>query len=134
MAVLPLGLASIHITEKLRWYEARRNLWLVAVAALGAFATACALLTLNRNTGDMNSFVSPEVGFFAEYARNLLQMAFLTFFLVSTAYLLHCTEWVLTRLGRKVYMDELFSRLLALAVFAAATTICYLALILLFTA
>jgi hypothetical protein len=123
MAVLPLGLASIHITEKLRWYESKRNLYLVAAAAFAAFATACALLALH----DGKPFSA------GGYARNLLQMAFLTFFLVAAAYLLHCTEWVLTRLGRKVHMDELFSRLLALGVFAAATTVCYLALALLFT-
>jgi hypothetical protein len=134
MAVLPLGLGSIHITEKLRWYESKRSLWLVAAAASGAFATACALLTIHSRAGDMNSFGSPETGFFATYARNLLQMAFLTFFLVAAVYLLHCTEWVLTRLGRKVYMDELFSRLLALGIFAAATVLCYLALTLLLAA
>ncbi len=134
IAVLPLGLGSIHVTEKLRWYEAKRSLWLAVAASLGAFATACALLTLHRNSGDMNSFVSPEGGFLAGYARSFLQMAFMTFFLVAAAYLLHCTEWVLTRLGRKVYMDELFSRLLALGIFAACAVVSYLALALFFGA
>ena len=123
MAVLPLGLGSIHITEKLRWYEARRSLWFAAAAAFAAFATASALLALH----------SEEPFSLGGYARILVQMAFLAFFLVAAAYLLHCTEWVLTRLGRKVYMDELFSRLLALGIFAAATTISYLALALLFS-
>jgi len=130
MAVLPLGLGSIHVTEKLRWRESKRGLRLAAAAALIAFAAACALLALHRKSrgGDTALFLSPE------FARTLLQMAFLTYFLVAAAYLLHCTEWVMTRLGRKVFMDELFSRLLALGIFAACAVACYLALALLFGA
>jgi hypothetical protein len=124
MAVLPLGLGSIHVTEKLRWRESRRGLRLAAAAALVAFCAGCALLALHHD----KPFSA------GGYSRTLLEMAFLTYFLVAAAYLLHCTEWVMTRLGRKVFMDELFSRMLALGIFAAAALACYLALALLFGA
>jgi hypothetical protein len=118
LAVLPIGLGSIHVTETLRWHEPRRGLWKVALAADTTFAGACALLLLYGGTPFS----------LAAYLQTILQMIFTAFFLAALAYLLHCIVWVLTRLGRRVYLDELFSRLLALAVFAVLDAGAYIAL------
>jgi len=108
VAILSLGLASIYIAERLRWRESRRGFALIALLACTVFAAACALLHLHGR----GSFAA------AGYAKTLLQMAFAAYFLVSLSYLFHCVEWVLTRIGRRVFLDELLSRILALAVFA----------------
>ena len=119
MAVLPVGLGSIHVAETLRWYEPRRGLWRIAIAADSAFFAACALLMLHR--GD--AFTA------GGYFLTVFQMLFAAYFLVALAYLLHCVTWVMDRLGRNVHLDELFSRLIALAIFAAVDVVVYLAML-----
>jgi hypothetical protein len=118
LAILPLGLGSIHVAEKLRWYEQRRGLWKVATASGGAFACVCAFLLLY-------SGAAFTVG---AYLKTLLQMLFATYFPVALAYLLHCVVWVVTRLGRRVFLDELFSRVLVFAIFGAVDLGAYLIL------
>ena len=118
MAILPLGLGSIHLAETLRWYEPRRGLWKAALAADGTFIAACVLLTLRR----LEHFS------FSVFFEIVLQMMLAAYFLVALAYLLHCVVWTTTRLGRRVFLDELFSRVLVFALFAAADACAYLAL------
>jgi hypothetical protein len=122
LSILSLGLSSIHAAEKLRWFEPRRGLWKIAAAAVSIFAVACALLMLHRGIP-----FGP-----AAYFQTLLRMLFLTYFLVALTYLLHCMEWVITRLGMRVHLDELFSRLLTLAVFTAFALTACLALLIFF--
>jgi hypothetical protein len=109
-AILPLGLGSIYVSETLRWHAPRRCLAVAIPGMLIAFSFFCAALTLHR-------YARLEVSLLLKTA---LQMVFAAYFLVALAYLLHCVTWAVTRLGRNVHMDELFSRMLALAIFSAA--------------
>jgi hypothetical protein len=122
LAVLPMGIASIHVAEKLRWYEPTRGIWLIAIAADSTFVVTCILLTFHRS----ESFT------LSAFFKTLLQMLFVTYFLTSLAYLIHSGAWVLTRLGRQVHMDELFSRLIVFGVFAVVDLAAFLALFLIF--
>ena len=122
LAILPLGLGSIHTAEVLRWYEPRRGLRLIVPGSFAAFACACALIVLYRGV---------PFGF-DTYLETVVQMAFATYFLVALVYLLHCVAWVITRLGRRVPMDELFSRLVVLTVFSLVDLGAYLVLVLAF--
>ena len=102
----------------MRWYEPRRGLWKVVITSGGAFACVCALLLLYS-----------KAAFTVEaYLQIVLQMLFATYFPVALAYLLHCVVWVVTRLGRRVFLDELFSRVLVFAFFGAVDLGAYLAL------
>jgi len=122
LAVLPIGIASIHVAEKLRWYEPARGIWLIAIVADSTFLAACILLTLYRE----DSFT------FSAFFKTALQMLFITCLLASLAYLTHSGIWAFTRLGRHVHLDELFSRLLVFAVFTVLAFAAYLALVLVF--
>jgi len=122
LAVLPMGIASIHVAEKLRWYEPPPRLWKVAIAADCTFLAACVLLTLYRE----------DFFTLGAFFKTVLQMLFITGLLASLAYFLHSGVWVLTRLGQNVHLDELFSRLIVFAIFASLAFAAYLALVLLF--
>jgi hypothetical protein len=87
-------------------------------AALLLFAVACVALTLHRHD---RLEALPLL-------RTALQMLFAAYFLVALAYLLHCTAWAITRAGQKVHLDELFSRMIALAFFALVDLGAYLCL------
>lgn len=122
LAILPLGLGSIHVMETLRWYESRRGIWKMAVLADGLFLTACVFLAIYRE-GRFGA---------ALYFRTVFEMLFAGYFLVTLAYAMYCGHWVLTRLGRRVFLDELLSRLFALAVFASVDLGAYLVLMFVF--
>jgi len=132
LTILPLGLGSIHIAEVLRWFEPRRGLWKIALASGAAFACAC---------GGVATLVKVPVGLLfhrgvsfiaVTYLETVVQMLFATYFLVALVYLLHCVVWVVTRFGRRVFMDELFSRLVVLAVFTVIDLGAYLILFFVF--
>lgn len=122
LAVLPMGIASIHVAEKLRWYEPPSKLWKIGIAADCTFLAACILLTFYRE----DSFT------FGTFFKTVLQMLFITGLLASLTYLLHSGVWALTRLGQNVHLDELFSRLIVFAIFASLAFAAYFALVLLF--
>ena len=121
-AILPLGLGSIQVMETLRWYESRRGIWKIAVLTDLFFLTACAFLAVYRE-GPFGAVL---------YLRTVFEMLFAGYFLVALAYAFYCGHWVITRLGRRVFLDELLSRLFALAVFAVIDLAAFLVLLFVF--
>ena len=121
-AILSAGLGSIRFAERLRWRELHRGEWRVLAAAATVFSCACTLLARHR----MGALAPAAIG------RSALEMFFAACFLCAMAYLLHCFAWVASRFGRRVFLDELFSRLWTLAAFAAMSIAAYAALVALF--